>query len=63
MPDEQELIQLKRGNTKLGFVVMFKFFQYEARFLYTKSEIPKTVVELAIQSKRFYSTIGGDCCT
>lgn len=26
MPDEQEQIQLKRGNTKLGFAVMFKFF-------------------------------------
>lgn len=45
MPDEQELIQLKRGNTKLGFAVMFKFFQYEARFPHTKSEIPKTVIE------------------
>ncbi|MFS0635990.1 Tn3 family transposase [Mesobacillus foraminis] len=45
MPDEQELIQLKRGNTKLGFAVMFKFFQYEARFPHTKGEIPKTVIE------------------
>lgn len=25
MPDEQELIQLKRRNTKLGFAVMLKF--------------------------------------
>jgi Domain of unknown function (DUF4158) len=45
MPDEQALIQLKRGNSKLGFAVMFKFFQYEARFPHTKSEIPKTVIE------------------
>ncbi|WP_338786307.1 DUF4158 domain-containing protein [Metabacillus sp. FJAT-53654] len=45
MPDEQELIQLKRGNTKLGFAVMFKFFQYKARFPHTKGEIPKTVIE------------------
>jgi hypothetical protein len=45
MPNEQELIQLKRGNAKLGFAVMFKFFQYEARFPHTKSEIPKTVVD------------------
>lgn len=45
MPDEQELIQLKRGNTRLGFAVMFKFFQYEARFPHTKSEIPKKVIE------------------
>lgn len=45
IPDEQELTQLKRGNTKLGFAVMFKFFQYEARFPHSKSEIPKTVIE------------------
>ncbi|MDQ6600984.1 DUF4158 domain-containing protein [Bacillus salipaludis] len=45
MPDEQELIQLKRGNSKIGFAVMFKFFQYEARFPHTKSKIPKTVVD------------------
>jgi DNA-binding cell septation regulator SpoVG len=45
MPDEQELIQLKRGNSKLGFAVMFKYFQYEAKFPHTKSEIPKTVVD------------------
>lgn len=45
MPDEQELIQLKRGNTRLGFAIMFKFFQYEARFPHTKSEIPKKVIE------------------
>lgn len=45
MPDEQELIQLKGGNTRLGFAIMFKFFQYEARFPHTKSEIPKKVIE------------------
>ncbi|MCM3570922.1 DUF4158 domain-containing protein [Neobacillus mesonae] len=39
------MIQLKRGNTKLGFAVMFKFFQYEARFPHTKSEISRTVIE------------------
>ncbi|MGM0974628.1 MAG: Tn3 family transposase [Bacillota bacterium] len=44
MPDELKLIQTKRGDTKLGFAVLFKFFQYEARFPYHKNEIPKSLI-------------------
>ncbi|TDV98970.1 DUF4158 domain-containing protein [Pseudobacillus badius] len=28
MPDEQELIQLKRGNTKLGFALTFRMSNF-----------------------------------
>ncbi|GIN59678.1 hypothetical protein J8TS2_39970 [Lederbergia ruris] len=45
MPDEQELIQLKRRNTKLGFAVMLKFSNTNISSPHSKGEIPKTVIE------------------
>lgn len=44
-PDEMKLIQTKRGDSKLGFAVLFKFFQYEARFPYYKNELPRSFIE------------------
>ncbi|KNY27641.1 Tn3 family transposase [Pseudobacteroides cellulosolvens] len=45
LPNELTLIRNKTGNTRIGFAVMFKFFQYEARFPYSKNEIPKAVIK------------------
>jgi len=45
LPNELTTIGNKAGSTRLGFAVTFKFFQYEARFPQSKSEIPKTIVE------------------
>jgi hypothetical protein len=45
LPNELTLIGNKAGNTRLGFAVIFKFFQYEARFPQAKNEIPKTIIE------------------
>lgn len=45
LPNELSLIGNKTKETRLGFAVIFKFFQYEARFPNHKNEIPKTVVE------------------
>jgi hypothetical protein len=45
LPNELTTIGNKTGSTRLGFAVIFKYFQYEARFPQGKSEIPKTIVE------------------
>lgn len=44
-PNEMQLIGNKSGETRIGFAVIFKFFQNEARFPYNKSEVPKTIIE------------------
>ena len=44
LPNEQALLSNKTGSTRLGFAVLFKFFQYEARFPSYKNEIPKEMV-------------------
>lgn len=45
MPQEMRLIGNKTGENRLGFAVMLKFFQNEARFPHHKNEVPKVVVE------------------
>ncbi len=42
--DEFELLSNKAGPTRLGFTVLLKFFQYEARFPNAKNEVPRSVV-------------------
>ncbi len=44
LPNEHSLLRNKTGSTRLGFAVLFKFFQYEARFPNHKHEIPKDVI-------------------
>jgi hypothetical protein len=44
IPNELSQLSNKTGNTRLGFAVLFKFFQYEARFPNHKNEIPKEVI-------------------
>ncbi|MCL2321000.1 MAG: Tn3 family transposase, partial [Oscillospiraceae bacterium] len=44
VPNELDQIRNKSGTTRLGFAVLFKFFQYEARFPNHKNEIPKEVI-------------------
>lgn len=45
MPNELSQLSNKTGNTRLGFAVLFKFFQYEARFPNHRNEIPKEVIQ------------------
>ena len=45
LPNEMQQVGKKTGETRLGFAVLFKFFQYEARFPSQKSEVPKVVVQ------------------
>ena len=35
----------KTDHNRLGFAVLFKFFQYKARFPTTRSEIPQSVID------------------
>jgi hypothetical protein len=44
MPNELSHMGNKTGVTRLGFAVLLKFFQLEARFPNSKNEIPKDVV-------------------
>ena len=45
LPNEMQEVGKKAGENRLGFAVLFKFFQYEARFPTNKSEVPEAVVE------------------
>lgn len=42
---ERKLIGNKTGASRLGFTVLLKYFQHDARFPTKKSDIPRTVVE------------------
>jgi Domain of unknown function (DUF4158) len=41
---ERELLANKTGATRLGFAVLLKFFQCEARFPQSRQEVPVSVV-------------------
>jgi hypothetical protein len=44
LPNELSAIGNKTAETRIGFAVLFKFFQNEARFPNTKDEIPATTI-------------------
>lgn len=45
VPIERKLIGNKTGASRLGFAMLLKYFQQEARFPSKKQDIPKVVVE------------------
>ena len=45
MPNEMALLGNKTGEGGLRFMVLLKFFQHEAKFPHSRSEIPKPFVE------------------
>ncbi|SHK41876.1 DUF4158 domain-containing protein [Tepidibacter formicigenes] len=45
LPHELSSIGNKTGANRLGFAVLFKYFQYEARFPSNKSDIPKAIIQ------------------
>ncbi|WP_339167699.1 Tn3 family transposase [Brevibacillus sp. FSL L8-0520] len=53
LPNEMKLIENKTGETRIGFAVLFKFFQNEARFPTHKFEVPKAVI--AYIAKQIFS--------
>jgi len=44
-PNEMQQVGNKSGATRLGFAVLFKFFQYEALFPSRRIEVPKPVIQ------------------
>lgn len=42
--DERELVAYKRGATRLGFALMLKFFELEARFPRHANELPPAAI-------------------
>lgn len=44
LPNEVQRVGNKSGGTRIGVAVLFKFFQYEARFPTHKYEIPTEVL-------------------
>lgn len=57
MPNEMSVVGNKTGETRLGFVVLLKFFQMEARFPNSKNEIPKLVVEYISKQLQLSSSL------
>lgn len=60
MPNELTQIGNKTGGTRLGFSVLFKFFQYEGRFPNYKNEIPKDVVRYISKQLKLDSALFDD---
>jgi hypothetical protein len=44
LPDEATLLANKTGATRLGFAVLYKFFQHEGRFPRHRNEVPNAVI-------------------
>jgi Domain of unknown function (DUF4158) len=44
LPQDMDLLANKTGPTRLGFAVLLKYFQYEARFPAAKQDVPKALV-------------------
>lgn len=60
LPNEIKVIGNKTGGTRLGFAVLFKFFQNEARFPYHRNEVPKAVVEYIAKNLRIAPALYAD---
>nr|WP_275900732.1 DUF4158 domain-containing protein [Paenibacillus periandrae] len=45
LPNEMQQVGNRSGETRLVFFVLFKFFQYEARFPLHKFEVPKVIIQ------------------
>ena len=57
MPNEMSLVGNKTGKTRLGFAVLLKFFQLEAKFPNSKTEIPRVVVEYVAKQMKLTGTL------
>jgi hypothetical protein len=44
LPQDMDLLANKTGPTRLGFAVLLKYFQYEARFPTAKQDVPKPIL-------------------
>ncbi|SFJ18997.1 DUF4158 domain-containing protein [Thermoflavimicrobium dichotomicum] len=49
---ERQLIEAKNFETRLGFAVLFKYFQHEARFPDRAEDVPLPVIEFLAKHLR-----------
>lgn len=59
LPPEKQLVETKNLETRLGFAVLFKYFQQEARFPKSAEDVPSSVVkfiakQLQTSTDQFY---------
>jgi hypothetical protein len=54
---EKQLIENKYSNSKLGFAVLMKFFQHEARFPAKTSDIPKVMIHFIAKQLKIPSEL------
>src|SRR6266852_8606501 len=59
LPGERELLANKTGATRLGFAMLLKFFQCEARFPQSRQEVP---LERRCLSRQASRGAGGMLC-
>ena len=55
LPQEHVLLANKSGVNRLGFVVLFKYCQWEGRFPEHWQEVPRSLVRVAGKSVRKYT--------
>ncbi|MGI8646804.1 MAG: hypothetical protein ACR2JX_01025 [Mycobacteriales bacterium] len=56
--DERELVAYKRGATRLGFALMLKFFEIDARFPRHVGEYPPTPQTITAHTERLQDKKG-----
>lgn len=44
LPNEERLMENKRGSTRLGYAVLLKYFQHEGRFPLVPTDVPSVIV-------------------
>lgn len=59
LPPEKQLVETKNLETRLGFAILFKYFQQEARFPKSAEDVPSSVVkfiakQLQTSTDQFY---------
>jgi Domain of unknown function (DUF4158) len=52
LPPEKQLVETKNLETRLGFAVLFKYFQQETRFPTSAEDVPSSVVEFIAKQLR-----------
>ncbi|EJR29172.1 Tn3 family transposase [Bacillus mycoides] len=57
LPNEIRLIGNKTGETRLGFAVLLKFYQYQARFPLQKQEIPEAIINYIAKQLKLNSDL------
>jgi Domain of unknown function (DUF4158) len=55
--EDLEVLASKTGSTRLGCVLLLKYFQYEGRFPPTRSDIPRAIVDYVARQLKLDATL------